>query len=89
MRDVNVKINIKHRETFIKIIDKLDSNIKYKYTMTEKMNGCVSLNFIDDVKELVKIFPEDADFYCRLQRMIDSQKIQSPRKILIWFSKGE
>ncbi|MGL5764132.1 MAG: hypothetical protein ACRCX8_00690 [Sarcina sp.] len=86
MQDVYVKLNIKHRESFIKIIDKLDSYIRFKYTMTEKMNGNIAINFIDDIDALIEEFPRDVDFYARLKKLIKAQKIQAPRKIILIFT---
>lgn len=86
MQDVYVKLNIKHRESFIKIIDKLDSYRRFKYTMTEKMNGNIAINFIDDIDALIEEFPRDLEFYTRLKKLIKAQKIQAPRKIILIFT---
>lgn len=85
MRDEIVKINKKHRDKFITFIDKMDSNKKFKYTMTEKMNGDVSINFVDDIDKMIEELPGDSEFLFRIKKLIKAVKIQSPRKIIIKF----
>lgn len=89
MRDVIIKINMRHRDKFISIVDMLDKYKEYKYTMSEKMNGNVVVNFVSDMDNLIRDFPEEKDFFIRLKRAIQVKRVLPPVKLVIIFVNGE
>lgn len=88
MRDTTIKINHKHRNKFISIVDMLDKHKKYKYTMSEKMNGNVVVNFVSDIDDLINDFPKEKDFFMRLKRAIQVKRVLPPIKLVIIFVNG-
>lgn len=86
MRDRYVNLNKKYRDSIINLVDKLDKYpVDIKYIFSEKQNGNVVINFVDSVKKLYNVVPEDRELISRIERIIKHYRVFSPEKIVITF----